>query len=156
MNNISSLSEPHHAGAKKSTTHWAAQRVTGGNTGEAPNKPVGSDYDHSLFLDGAQEPETPLYHALQSLPLDRARGTSLQNHGWAFLLLFHSSTGHWAHELIQLLTSLDVTSHGMAFSLSPLPSPSPRLTDGELKRFRGSVRGHEVGPGLDASSQVSS
>lgn len=56
VDNLISLSEPHHSGAKKSTTHWAALRVTAGNAGEAPNKLYVSDDDHRLFLDGAQDP----------------------------------------------------------------------------------------------------
>lgn len=110
--------------------------------------PLVADYDHSLFLDGAQEPETPLYHVLQSVPSDQARGTSLQNRCWVFLLPFHSPTGHWTYELIQLLTSLDVTSHVMAFSLPLPPTLTPRLTDGEPKRFRGPVRGSHGGTWL--------
>lgn len=122
MDNLISLSEPHHSGAKNSTTHWAALRVTAGNAGEAPDK---------LFVRSSPFPRWStgplLYHVLPSVPLDQARGTSLQNHCWVFLPLFHSSTGHWTHELIQLLTFLDVMNHVMAFSLVPTPPPQPTM-----------------------------
>ena len=70
------------------------------------------------------------------MPSKQMKGTaSLQNQCWALLLLFHTKH-NWPSDTwtIQLLTSLDITRHVVAFSL-PLP-----LTDGETKRFSGSVR----------------
>lgn len=125
-------------------THWAALRVTVGNAGAAPNKPFVRNCHHSLFLDGAQEPETPSPPCASVCAFGRGEGNQL-----AEPLLGLPSTFSLINRALDTvtystLTSLDVMSHVVAFPLDPTPHfltlPPPALPM-ENRRDLGSQSG---------------